>query len=190
MKMAAACTRCNGPWIVLPSGTSHTISAYFKEQLHNSTSFPFPIFMFSTKSSLTSICTFTSTPANLRSRQNTPEPSTWDEPDALFAGSGYDFDTHFANMNLVLNVDFCGAWAGSEAWDSTCSAVGTLTCEEYVDQNPGAYADAYGESELTQYVCIFSITSSQGYTMLMLLNTSPLDCLLHSASWHYNRVDS
>ena len=75
-----------------------------------------------------------------------PNPSGWSTPTARFAGgSGCNIDSHFMNHNLVFDTTFCGDWAGSpDVWNSNaeCSALAS-TCQEYVQNNPGAFAEAY-----------------------------------------------
>ena len=75
-----------------------------------------------------------------------PEPSTWTfQPLANFTGSGCDFNEHFESMQIVVNTDFCGSWAGdSKVWEgSGCAAkTKTATCNEYVADHPEAFKEA------------------------------------------------
>lgn len=77
-----------------------------------------------------------------------PDSSTWTQkPLAKFTGKG-DFGTTFKNMQLIINIDFCGDWAGKAAvWASSgaAKATGAETCAEYVGANPEAYKEAYFE---------------------------------------------
>lgn len=73
-----------------------------------------------------------------------PDPLTFGQPLAKFVGgSTCDIDSHFANHNIVFNIDYCGDWAG-KVWsqDKTCSKL-AKTCEEYVSKNPNAFVEAY-----------------------------------------------
>jgi hypothetical protein len=72
-----------------------------------------------------------------------PNPSSWGTPQAMFSGSGCDIDAHFMNHNIVFDTTFCGDWAGN-VWssDATCAPKAN-TCQEYVANNPGDFADAY-----------------------------------------------
>lgn len=74
---------------------------------------------------------------------NTPNPTTWGAPLAQFSGPGCDIDSHFQNLQLVINTSFCGVWAG-QVWDSSpaCKAKAG-TCEEYVAKNPKDFVDAF-----------------------------------------------
>ncbi|KAJ8123615.1 hypothetical protein O1611_g9548 [Lasiodiplodia mahajangana] len=73
----------------------------------------------------------------------TPDPATWGPPQALFGGSSCEADSHFFNMSLVINTNFCGAYAG-KIWGVTdqCNKLAP-TCEEYVAQNPGSFNNSY-----------------------------------------------
>jgi len=76
-----------------------------------------------------------------------PNPAGWGQPRAQWAGSGCNWDGHFASHNLVFDTTFCGAWAGAD-WssDSTCAAKAS-SCNDYVQNNPGAFAPAYWNIE-------------------------------------------
>ncbi|KAG9599923.1 glycoside hydrolase family 16 protein, partial [Aureobasidium melanogenum] len=78
-------------------------------------------------------------------KANTPDPSTWtSKPQAVFSGNGCNFDSHLKDLQLVINTDFCGDWAGN-SWNSDgCAAsTGTAICAEYVQNNPKAFETAY-----------------------------------------------
>jgi hypothetical protein len=78
-----------------------------------------------------------------------PDPSTFGTPLAVFTGSGSGLgggcplSQHFADHNLVFDTTFCGDWAG-RVWDTdrACAALAP-TCEEFVGGNPEVFADAY-----------------------------------------------
>ncbi|KAK5998635.1 putative endo-1,3(4)-beta-glucanase [Cladobotryum mycophilum] len=72
-----------------------------------------------------------------------PNPENWGMPQAAFGGPSCDVDSFWKNMNIVINIDFCGAWGGS-AWgkSDSCNELAP-TCAEYVAENPEAFADAY-----------------------------------------------
>lgn len=81
--------------------------------------------------------------AQLTAANAVPDPTTFGQPMAQFVGASCDIDSHFANNNLVFNVDLCGDWAG-QVWDqdTTCSSLAP-TCSQYVANNPDAFVDAY-----------------------------------------------
>ncbi|KAJ5893318.1 Endo-1-3(4)-beta-glucanase [Penicillium taxi] len=70
-----------------------------------------------------------------------PDPTTWGTPAASFAG-GCDIDSHFVNLQIVFDLTFCGDWAG-DAWSSSSCASYADTCDNYVQNNPTAFADSY-----------------------------------------------
>ncbi|KAI0191733.1 mixed-linked glucanase [Xylaria flabelliformis] len=74
-----------------------------------------------------------------------PDPTTWGPPQALFGGSSCDADSYFFNMSLVINTNFCGAYAGN-IWGvaDRCNELAP-TCEEYVARNPRSFDNAFWE---------------------------------------------
>ncbi|ESZ98438.1 glycoside hydrolase family 16 protein [Sclerotinia borealis F-4128] len=82
----------------------------------------------------------------LNIHRGAPEPRFWPKPQAIFQGSSScNIDTHFANQSLVFDTTFCGDFAGG-VWENDggiCSQGGTLSCEQFVAGNPGAFKDAY-----------------------------------------------
>ncbi|KAI0852586.1 glycoside hydrolase family 16 protein [Daldinia vernicosa] len=72
-----------------------------------------------------------------------PDPSTWGPPQAVFGGSSCSPDEYFFNMSLVLNINFCGDYAG-KIWGKTdqCNRLAP-TCEEFVAGNPDSFQNAY-----------------------------------------------
>ncbi|KAF2723479.1 glycoside hydrolase family 16 protein [Polychaeton citri CBS 116435] len=78
-----------------------------------------------------------------------PNPQSWTQkPLAKFAGSDCDYTKAFQDMQLIINTDFCGSWAGKpEVWKSSgCAAkTETATCNDYVANNPTAFSSAFWE---------------------------------------------
>jgi hypothetical protein len=72
-----------------------------------------------------------------------PSPASWGKPAAKFAGA-CDIEEKFAEQQIIIDTTFCGAWAGFVWEDSSCSKK-AKTCEEYVRDNPEAFAEAYWE---------------------------------------------
>lgn len=76
-----------------------------------------------------------------------PDPATFGDPLVKFASAqssgGCNIDQHFANHQIVFNIDFCGDWAGNVFdSDATCTST-NLSCNDYVGQNPLAFIEAY-----------------------------------------------
>ncbi|EXJ93458.1 endo-1,3(4)-beta-glucanase [Capronia coronata CBS 617.96] len=73
---------------------------------------------------------------------STPVPTeSWGTPNSIFQGS-FNIDDHFKNLQIVFDTTFCGQWAG-EVWNTSSCATRAPTCEEYVANNPGDFAEAY-----------------------------------------------
>ncbi|KAM0810785.1 hypothetical protein AB5N19_11137 [Seiridium cardinale] len=78
----------------------------------------------------------------------TPDPSTWGAPQALFGGpSGSSCETNkfFFNMSLAINIDFCGDYAGTFWNQSSCSVNHGPSCNAFVAENPSAFANLFWE---------------------------------------------
>lgn len=111
-----------------------------------------------------SIWGWTSNTAPSDALGNAPDPSGWGTPTASFpSSSSCNTDTYFRNQQIVFDTTFCGTskadphrlfsvlltgtragvWAGTVwASDPQCSSLAS-TCQEYVQNNPKAFADAY-----------------------------------------------
>lgn len=72
--------------------------------------------------------------------------STWPLPNARFdspENAPDAFDDHFKDQQIIINISFCGDWAG-QAWKDSGSCMALApTCEEYVTAHPEAFADVY-----------------------------------------------
>ncbi|KAK0209324.1 glycoside hydrolase family 16 protein [Desarmillaria ectypa] len=66
----------------------------------------------------------------------------WGEPDATFPVKDCDYSTHFDSHKIVINLTFCGDWAGNVFASSGC---GNSTCVNFVDNNPDKFKEAYWE---------------------------------------------
>ncbi|KAF2192567.1 glycoside hydrolase family 16 protein [Zopfia rhizophila CBS 207.26] len=77
-------------------------------------------------------------PANIRN--GNPDPNSWGQPQANYAGC--NFDAHFSNMNIVFDITFCGDWAGSVWPQSSCASINP-SCNAYVAQQPQNFGDTY-----------------------------------------------
>ncbi|KAL6712074.1 hypothetical protein ACN47E_003117 [Coniothyrium glycines] len=72
-----------------------------------------------------------------------PDPTGWGKPAAKFSG-GCDIESTFAQQQIVFDTTFCGQWAGSQSvWDASSCSKKASTCEEWVRDNPEAFAEAY-----------------------------------------------
>ncbi|KAI6792338.1 glycoside hydrolase family 16 protein [Hortaea werneckii] len=89
-----------------------------------------------------------SIPDNIASGE--PDPTTWGIPTVNAQGS-CDIDSNFNNMSIIINTDFCGAWAGwvYQSQFPECpqnmSANSLDSCVDFVGNNPSYFEEAYWE---------------------------------------------
>lgn len=51
----------------------------------------------------------------------TPDPTTWPEATADFPNTNCDISNHFRNQSIIVNIDLCGDWAGTQSvYDVDC----------------------------------------------------------------------
>ncbi|KAF3767719.1 family 16 glycoside hydrolase [Cryphonectria parasitica EP155] len=96
-----------------------------------------------------------------------PNPSNWGTPQALFGTDSCDVSTHFANMSIVLNIDFCGNY-GDALWGSGSCSSYAATCEDFVGNNPSALTDLYWE---VNYIDFYSMSAGSTTTTLPSIST-------------------
>ena len=78
-------------------------------------------------------------------QKGVPDPILWATPQTFFQGSSTcNIDTHFADQSIVFDTTFCGSWAGAAWWNDggICSSDYTVSCEQFVAENPSAFVDA------------------------------------------------
>jgi len=82
-----------------------------------------------------------SVPADITAGTPVPGPA-WGTPQSNFwNGLGCDIETHFADMNIVFDITFCGDWAYN-VWgnDPVCAALAS-NCNKYVAETPWAFSN-------------------------------------------------
>ncbi|KAF6764291.1 endo-beta-glucanase [Ephemerocybe angulata] len=68
------------------------------------------------------------------------DTNKWGPPTAYFPSNRYcDLNAKFGLHNIVINLTFCGDWAGNTYRQSGCPS----TCIDYVNKNPSAFKKAY-----------------------------------------------
>src|SRR5947207_13307400 len=76
----------------------------------------------------------------------TPNTSQFGTPIALFEGN-CQIDQHFAQHNIVFDIDFCGDYAGNAYGSTTCpqttNASSWDSCVDFVGNNPQNFTNAY-----------------------------------------------
>ncbi|KAG2008383.1 glycosyl hydrolase family 16 [Coprinopsis cinerea AmutBmut pab1-1] len=79
-------------------------------------------------------------PEVVRQRHGVVQPARWGIPDAYFPATDLcDLRSKFGPQRIVINLTFCGDWAGSVYGASGCPS----TCVDFVNNNPEAFIDAY-----------------------------------------------
>ncbi|KIM37388.1 glycoside hydrolase family 16 protein [Hebeloma cylindrosporum] len=63
----------------------------------------------------------------------------WGPPTAYFPNTSCDLAKYFAENNIIINLTFCGDWAGNAYGQSGCPS----TCVDFVNNNPTAFRGAY-----------------------------------------------
>lgn len=68
-------------------------------------------------------------------------PDNWGTPTAYFPSTSCPISSKFGPHNIIINLTFCGDWAGSSAvyGASGCPS----TCSAFVNNNPSAFTNAY-----------------------------------------------
>lgn len=84
-----------------------------------------------------------------------PQPSTWGTPMAFWPSSTCNPNTFFNSHSAIFDTTLCGDWAGNQ-WSGCAQSTGAATCSEYVQNNGGAFSEAYWE---VSYVKIFQLAS-------------------------------
>ncbi|KAF9445875.1 glycoside hydrolase family 16 protein [Macrolepiota fuliginosa MF-IS2] len=67
------------------------------------------------------------------------DTDNWGTPIAFFPDTSCDMAQHFSEHNIIINLTFCGDWAGNVYDQSGCPG----TCVDFVNNNPSAFANAY-----------------------------------------------
>ncbi|KAF9526028.1 2 beta-glucanase [Crepidotus variabilis] len=79
-------------------------------------------------------------PADVKNGQSSVEPAGWGEPFFDMTNDNCDIDSNLKAHNLIINLTFCGAYAGSPQFENAgCPG----TCQGFVDNTPGAFDKAY-----------------------------------------------
>ncbi|KAG6333764.1 hypothetical protein ID866_5326 [Astraeus odoratus] len=65
--------------------------------------------------------------------------SNWGTPAAYFSNIDCNLASLFGSNNIIINLSFCGDWAGEAYSSSGCPS----TCVDYVNNNPQAFTGAY-----------------------------------------------
>uniref|UniRef100_A0A0W0G9J8 Putative laminarinase n=1 Tax=Moniliophthora roreri TaxID=221103 RepID=A0A0W0G9J8_MONRR len=78
-------------------------------------------------------------PSEVRNGAGSVNTDSWGTPTANFPSTSCPISSKFGEHNIVINLTFCGDWAGSVYGNSGCPS----SCVDYVNNNPSAFRDAY-----------------------------------------------
>ncbi|KAL0062788.1 hypothetical protein AAF712_010326 [Marasmius tenuissimus] len=78
-------------------------------------------------------------PAEVRNGAGSINTDSWGTPVANFPSTSCPISSKFGPHNIVINLTFCGDWAGSVYGNSGCPS----SCVDYVNNNPSAFQNAY-----------------------------------------------
>ncbi|KAJ7599036.1 glycoside hydrolase family 16 protein [Mycena floridula] len=80
-------------------------------------------------------------PADVSAGGTSINTANWGTPSASFPSTSCNIASKFGPHNIIINLTFCGDWAGQS---SIYSASGCpSTCVDYVNNNPSAFSNAY-----------------------------------------------
>jgi len=84
-----------------------------------------------------------SVPDSVKNGAGTINTDQWGTPDAYFPNTSCDVNSKFGPANVIINLTFCGDWAGSASVYSSSGC--PSTCTDFVSNNPSAFNNAYFE---------------------------------------------
>ncbi|KAJ3553250.1 hypothetical protein NM688_g3716 [Phlebia brevispora] len=80
-------------------------------------------------------------PSDVSSGSNNIDTDNWGEPTALFPNTSCDIADDFDANNIIINLTFCGDWAGIDSLFNAAGCPGD--CVDFVNNNPSAFSEAY-----------------------------------------------
>ncbi|KAI0030483.1 endo-beta-glucanase [Vararia minispora EC-137] len=83
--------------------------------------------------------TATNIPVDVKNGSNTINTHDWGRPQAFFPDTTCGMKSHFSTSNIIINLTFCGDFAGATYASSGCPG----TCESFVKNNPDEMIWAY-----------------------------------------------
>ncbi|KZT67623.1 glycoside hydrolase family 16 protein [Daedalea quercina L-15889] len=80
-------------------------------------------------------------PTDVSSGASSIDTDNWGTPAAYFPNTDCDLSSVFSANNIIFDITLCGDWAGQSSVYSSAGCPDT--CEDYVNENPSAFSDAY-----------------------------------------------
>lgn len=81
-------------------------------------------------------------PADVKTAGASVDTDKWGTPTALFVNNQCDIASHFGSHNIIINLTFCGDWAGIPQFFNTLGGCAG-DCNTFVNQNPKAFSEAF-----------------------------------------------
>ncbi|TBU64642.1 2 beta-glucanase [Dichomitus squalens] len=81
-------------------------------------------------------------PADVKTAGPTVNTDAFGTPTALFVNDQCDIPSHFGTHNIIINLTFCGDWAGLSQFFNTLGGCAG-DCNTFVNENPSAFSDAF-----------------------------------------------
>ncbi|KAG8955274.1 hypothetical protein FRC00_005465, partial [Tulasnella sp. 408] len=81
-----------------------------------------------------------SVPNEVKNGNGQVNPAHWGKPFANFVNNNCDLSTKMSPHNIIINLTFCGDWAGNAF---SCSGNGWDACVNYVNTRPEMFKNAY-----------------------------------------------
>ncbi|RDB27908.1 putative glycosidase C21B10.07 [Hypsizygus marmoreus] len=81
----------------------------------------------------------TNVPSDVKNGATSVNTSNWGTPIAYFPNTSCPIGSKFGAHNIIINLTFCGDWAGNVYSSSGCPS----TCADFVNNNPSAFTNAY-----------------------------------------------
>lgn len=104
----------------------------------------------------------------------TPNTTTFGEPQALFQGNCM-IDQHFAQHNIIFDIDFCGDYAGNAYGSTSCPQTANASswdsCVNFVGNNPANFSNAY--FQVNSLVVYSNIAAASVSSTANLTSTTP-----------------
>ncbi|THH00791.1 hypothetical protein EW026_g1791 [Hermanssonia centrifuga] len=80
-------------------------------------------------------------PSDASSGANSIITDAWGTPTASFPNTDCDIGSHFDENNIIINLTFCGDWAGIDSIFNGAGCPGD--CVDFVNNNPSAFSEAF-----------------------------------------------
>ncbi|KZT09301.1 glycoside hydrolase family 16 protein [Laetiporus sulphureus 93-53] len=98
----------------------------------------------------------TNIPSDITSGSGSINTDNWGKPIADFPDTDCDISKVFGDNNIIIDLTFCGNWAGDAFNPAGCPG----NCTDYVNNNPSAFSNAYWDFAAARIYLTSSSSSS------------------------------